>query len=63
MLEVYVWPDGDYQVIDGDDTPPYGWKSDDYRIIEVPDEEDVDDYIAEIMLEVNLGNCCEQRTY
>ena len=30
----YIWPDGDFQVID-DDVSPHSWKSDDYMLVDI----------------------------
>jgi hypothetical protein len=57
----YLWPDGDYQSTE-DDSEPYSWKSDDFVEIEVPAEEDIDDYMHQMHLEINLGQNCETKT-
>jgi hypothetical protein len=57
----YLWPDGDYQCTE-DDSEPFSWKSDDFVEIEVPGEEDIDDYMHQMHLEINLGQTCETKT-
>lgn len=57
-----IYPDGDYfSCEEYDEWPSY--KSDDFWVLEVPDEvEDDDEYIYEQITAVNLGSNCEQKT-
>ena len=62
MREYLIYPNGDYYDAENYDEHP-SWHSDDYYVLEVPDEvEDDDQYIEEHINAVDLGESCEQKT-
>ena len=62
MIEYMVYPDGEHFSCEEYDEHP-SWKSDDYFILEIPDEvNDVDNFIYEYLTEVDLGDSTEQRS-
>ena len=43
--KIYLWPDGEW--CDEEDVGQYTWKSDDYELLDVPDDvEDIDEWLA-----------------
>lgn len=61
-MEVYIWADGSFHNPEDGEAP--SWKSDDYKIVEVPEliDEDLEDWIFNYVNEVYLGDMCERRT-
>lgn len=59
-IEYMVYADGDYYSSEEYDEHP-SYKSDDFYILEVPEDVDVDEFITEYLTAVDLGVSCEQR--
>jgi|DEB0MinimDraft_12_1074336.scaffolds.fasta_scaffold04556_10 hypothetical protein len=55
---IYLWKNGDYELCCDIEAPA----TSDYVIIQVPDDEDVDNFVEQILMEVNLGDNCNTRT-
>jgi hypothetical protein len=61
MEEVYIWMDGTYHLAADGEPPTY--MSDDYFIVEIPDDiECVDEFVSVYIAEVNLGSSTDTRT-
>lgn len=60
-MYLYLWPDGDYQIVDDLEEPSHPWKSDDLVALHIPEDvEDPDEWAHQVHLEVNLGESCER---
>lgn len=62
MLEYMIYPNGDYYSCEDYDEHPT-WASDDFYILEIPEDvEEVEEYIIEHLMAVDLGDSCEIKT-
>jgi hypothetical protein len=64
LMEYFVYPDGSCYSLEEytlDDLVSSG-HSDDCKILELPDNEDPDEYFYNLVFEVNLGNSSESKT-
>lgn len=62
-MDVFIFPCGDYYWEEDYPEGPPSYKSDDYTTLTCPDDVDEpEDWVAEQIMAVNLGSCCEQRS-
>lgn len=62
-VTLYIWMDGSYQNTEEEGIDPPSWKSDDFYVVEVPEDvEDIDEFAYLYVHEADLGTSTDSRT-